>query len=561
MDLLVALGTSAAFGLSFFSHHPWFESSAMIIVLVKLGKWLELRARIRTTRSLRALETLQPEKARVKFGDQSFEMPLNGVKKGDLILVLPGERIPADGFVLEGESELDVSFLTGESALRPIGVGDRVEGGALNQTGALTLRVSALGAETLLSRMIALIENAQDEKAPIQRLVDRVSAVFVPVVLLIALSVLVYVSLREGLGEGAILRAVSVLVIACPCALGLATPTALMVGTGLAARFGIVIRDLDALEVAEKISVLALDKTGTLTEGKPRLSRIDAMDRDLALTLAMALQGGSEHPIARAILAEKTSEMTVPSATALRAIPGRGIEGRVGGILYRMGSERLLTEGGLPPGPTGASGSSAHLIRMEPIPECLASFEFEDQLKPGVRVFIEQLKQEGIRPVLLTGDRPAEAARIAGLLGIDEAEGGLLPEDKVERIRNLQSRGEKVAMIGDGVNDGPALAIADVGIALSTGTDAAMHSAGITLMGGDPHRALDAIRISRATRSKIRQNLWWAFLYNTLGIPLAAMGALSPVLAGAAMAMSSVSVVMSSLLLGRMRPEGRRVGC
>jgi Cu+-exporting ATPase len=334
-----------------------------------------------------------------------------------------------------------------------------------------------------------------------------------------------------------------------------------MVGTGLAARFGIVIRDLDALEVAEKITVLALDKTGTLTEGQPRLSRIHALDPGNALKNALALQGGSGHPLARAVLAERSPEMEIPAVTSLRALPGRGIEGRIEGTLYRMGSDRLLLESGLAPGPESMTGSSAHLIRMEPSPERLASFEFEDRLKAGVEGFIEQLRRLRIRPVLLTGDRPAEAARVAGLLGIAEAEGGLLPEDKVERIRKLQAGGEKVAMIGDGVNDGPALAVADVGIALSTGTDAAMQSSGITLMGGDPLRVLDAIRISRATRAKIRQNLIWAFLYNSLGIPLAAAGVLSPVFAGAAMALSSVSVVTSSLLLGRMRPEGRRGRC
>lgn len=550
MDVLVVLGTTAAYGLSFFSHHPWFESSAMILVLVRLGKWLELRARIRTTRALRSLETLQPVSARVCFGDQTFEMPISGVKRGDRILVLPGERIPADGRLVEGESDLDESFLTGESRLLAKIAGDTVRGGALNITGPIRIELTALGAETILSRIIALIENAQDKKPPIQRAVDRVSAVFVPAVLLLALGVLFWIGIQSGFGETALLRAVTVLVIACPCALGLATPTALMVGTGRAAKEGIFIRDMDALEMANWITVLALDKTGTLTTGKPVLSRIESIESERALEIARALQVGSEHPLARAILRAAPSGQ---KATGIRILPGRGIEGRVDGKLYQMGSDRLLESNGLPVPIESGSGSCSYLIESAESPRCLAVFWFEDELKPGAIEFVRRLRQMKIRPVLLTGDRQEEASRIAGILGIDDVHARMLPEEKAGVMESLRNRGECVAMLGDGVNDAPALALADVGIALSTGTDAAMQTAGITLLGGDPLKSLEAIRISRATYWKIRQNLAWAFVYNLIGIPLAMTGVLSPVHAGAAMALSSVSVVLSSLLLGRIR--------
>ena len=555
MDVLVVLGTSAAFGLSFFSHHPWFESSAMILVLVRLGKWLELRARIRTTRALRSLETLQPASARVCLGAQSFEIPISGVKRGDRVLVLPGERIPTDGLVIEGESDLDESFLTGESRLLSKVPGDGVRGGALNVTGPLQIEVTALGAETLLSRIIALIENAQDKKPPIQRMVDRVSAVFVPAVLLLALGVLVWLSLSSGFGETAIIRAVTVLVIACPCALGLATPTALMVGTGRAAREGIFIRDMDALEIANRITVLALDKTGTLTTGKPVLTRIESKDPEGVLLIARALQSGSEHPLARAILRDADPSAPLMRASGIRVLPGRGIEGRVSGVLYRMGSERLLDSSGLSIPHEGGAGSCSYLIEAGDSPRCLGTFWYEDEIKPEASEFVRRLREQNILPVLLTGDREEEALRVARALGIDTVHARKLPEEKAEIIQSLKQGGECVAMLGDGINDAPALALADVGIALSTGTDAAMQTAGITLLGGDPLKSLRAIQISRATYRRIRQNLAWAFVYNLIGIPLAVTGVLSPVHAGAAMALSSVSVVLSSLLLGRHKSE------
>ena len=553
MDLLIALGTSAAFALSFFVSHPYFESSAMIIILVRLGKYLELRAKMRTTESLKALEKLQATTARVRFGDQTFEMPISGIKRGDLILILPGERVPLDGVMIEGETELDESFLTGESALIGKRPGDRVSGGSLNTTGAFTIKVLALGADTLLSKMIRLIEEAQDKKAPIQKLVDRVSAYFVPIVLIIAAATLLLYGIFHGFHEEAFLRSISVLVIACPCALGLATPTALMVGTGLAAKHGILIRDAEALERVHALTAMGLDKTGTLTYGKPKLTEIISSDSEQALRMALALQQGSEHPLASAILkACELKSIKAPAAKDLRSIPGKGIEGSVDGVLYKMGSARLLEELHLEIPVSPGDLTTAYLVDWS-AKKILASFLFEDEVKETARAFLDGIRALGIKPILMTGDRTEVAKRVADQLQLETYYGNLLPEEKAEKLEELQGKGEIVAMLGDGVNDAPALTIADIGIALSTGTDVAMQTAGITLIGGDPNKALEAIQISRKTYDKIRQNLIWAFVYNVIGIPLAAVGLLSPMLAGSAMALSSVSVVSNSLLLGRFK--------
>ncbi len=552
MDLLISLGTSSAFLLSFFASHSYFESSAMIIVLVRLGKFLELRAKMKTSQSLKQLEELKPSMVRMKLGDQVFEMPIKGVNVGDLVLVLPGERVPLDGIVVDGESEIDESFLTGESHLQLKSIGDSVVGGALNTLGALTIKVRALGADTMLSKIIRLIENAQDKKAPIQKLVDQVSAVFVPVVLGIALLTLFVFGFNHGFTDEAWLRAISVLVIACPCALGLATPTALMVGTGLAAKNGILIRDSEALERVHSLTALAVDKTGTLTKGKPKLIEISGSDQDEILKIAASLQSGSEHPLAKAILGtSKERGLRVKSANDLRALPGKGIQGTIDGVRFQMGSARMLEDLKMTVPIEQQVMTTSYLVALE-TPEILAVFRFEDELKEKAHVFIDELKSIGIKPIMLTGDRDDVASKVANELRIHEFHSGLLPEDKARIISELKNRGEVVAMLGDGMNDAPALAIADVGIALSTGTDVAMQTAGMTLIGGDPMKALDAIVISKKTYSKIRQNLIWAFIYNVIGIPLAAFGLLSPMIAGAAMAFSSVSVVTNSLLLGRI---------
>ena len=555
MDLLIALGTTAAYALSFFGPHPYFESSAMIIVLVRLGKYLELRAKMKTTQSLKALEALQPSTVRMKIGDQQFEMPIKGVSLGDLVVVLPGERVPLDGIIMEGESEIDESFLTGESQFQFKKTGDSITGGALNANGTLVIQVRALGSKTMLSKIIRLIEDAQTQKAPIQKLVDRVSAVFVPVVLAIALLTFLGYGLSHGFVEEAWLRAISVLVIACPCALGLATPTALMVGTGLAAKHGVLIRDTEALERVHRLSALALDKTGTLTEGKPKLVSIHSENQDQSLKIAIALQMGSEHPLAKAVLQEGESRAwTIKAAKNTSAIPGRGIQGEVEGMRYQLGSARLLQALNLSVTefPESPEYTTAYLLSLES-PMIMAMFQFEDAIKENASGLVKSLHRMGIEPVLMSGDANGVARKVADRLGIVQSHGSLLPEDKTRMIRELQSRGEVVAMLGDGINDAPALAAADVGIALSTGTDVAMQTAGMTLIGGDPMKVLDAIWISRKTYSKIRQNLMWAFIYNVIGIPLAAFGLLNPMIAGAAMAFSSVSVVTNSLCLARGR--------
>jgi len=551
MDLLIALGTTSAYALSFFAPHSYFESSAMIIVLVRLGKYLELHAKMKTTQNLKALEELQPSMVRMKIGDQVFEMPIKGVNVGDQVVVLPGERVPLDGVVIEGESELDESFISGESQLVFKKTGDRVTGGSLNTLGVLTVQVRALGADTLLSKIIRLIEDAQTQKAPIQKLVDRVSAVFVPAVLVIAFVTFLVYGFTHGFSEEAWLRAISVLVIACPCALGLATPTALMVGTGLAAKHGVLIRDAESLERVHSLTALALDKTGTVTVGKPKLIEVISEDQEQALQLAMALQSGSEHPLAKAVLrAGDEKGFKVKAAKELLAIPGKGIQGSIDGARYQMGSARLLESLGLSAPSESHEYTTSYLVALDS-PKVKAVFRYEDEVKESAAGFIEGLKKIGIRPILLTGDREVVAMNVSNRIGVVDYRGNLLPEDKTKVIREFQARGEVVAMLGDGINDAPALAIADVGIALSTGTDVAMQTAGMTLIGGDPMKALDAILISQRTYSKIRQNLLWAFVYNVIGIPLAAFGMLNPMIAGAAMAFSSVSVVMNSLLLGR----------
>jgi len=551
MDLLIALGTTSAFILSFIGHHPYFESAASIITLVKLGKWLELRAKAKTTKSIKALESLKPTTARLQFGTQEFETPISGIKIGDRMVVLPGERVPLDGAVIEGKSEVDESFLTGESQLIYKEPGLKVIGGSINAMGRLVVRVSNLGSDTLLSRVIRLIEDANAKKAPIQKLVDRVAAVFVPIVVLIALLTLVlYFWVHGRIEEEAFVRAISVLVIACPCALGLATPTAMMVGTGLAARHGILIRDPDALEQAHLMKWIAIDKTGTLTEGKPKLIEWKGADRLRALGIAAAIQTGSEHPLAKAILLaaqENDIDLGAYPSTSHRTLPGLGIEASVLGENYALGSERLLKTQAIPiPPATEELGTRSFLVHLGS-QKIEGVFLFQDEIKTGARKFIQGLQELGLRVVILSGDRSVVVESVARSLEVLDFKGELMPEEKAQVIFELQRKGEVVGMIGDGVNDAPSLAAANVGIALSTGTDVAMQTAGITLMGSDPGRALEAIEISRKTYSRIRQNLTWAFIYNGVCIPLAASGMLSPTLAGAAMALSSVSVVLNSL--------------
>ena len=573
MDLLVALGTSAGYGLSVYlllahgAHgmtHLYFEASAVVITLVLLGKWLETRAKRQTTEAIRALNALRPETARVRRGGQEIELPVAQVKVGDAVVVRPGERVPVDGVVVEGASEVDESLITGESLPVAKHEGDHVTGGAVNAQGLLLVQTSAVGAESTLARIVRMVESAQAKKAPIQRLVDRVSEVFVPVVIAIALVTLLAWGFIGGDWEAAILNAVAVLVIACPCALGLATPTAIMAGTGVAARHGILIKDAQALEIAHCVKVVAFDKTGTLTEGKPRLVAAEAAQGDRASLLAAsaAIQAGSEHPLARAVLDAARSEgVALASASDVRAIPGRGMAARVAGRQLRLGSTRLMAELKVDLGPLAeraaqlqAQGRTVSWVAdIQAEPALLGLLAFGDTVKPTAAAAVQKLREHGVRSVLLTGDNRGSAQAVAAQLAIDEVRAEILPEQKAGIVSQLKQGHALVAMVGDGINDAPALAAADVGIAMSTGTDVAMHAAGITLMRGDPALVADAIDISRRTYAKIRQNLFWAFIYNAVGIPLAAFGLLSPVIAGAAMAFSSVSVVTNALTLRRWK--------
>jgi Cu+-exporting ATPase len=571
MDLLVALGTSAAYGLSLYlmlahrGHEPhlYFEASAAVITLVLLGKWLEGRAKRQTTAAIRALQALRPDTARVRRDGAEHEIPAGALAVDDLVVVRPGERIPADGIVSEGASHVDESMLTGEPLPVAKGEGDRVTGGAVNAEGLIAVRVAAVGARSTLARIIEMVESAQARKAQVQRLVDRVSAVFVPVVLGIAAATLLGWGFTTGSWDQALLNAVAVLVIACPCALGLATPTAIMAGTGVAARHGILIRDAEALETAHGIGAVAFDKTGTLTHGRPFLAAFKGnnVSEPAALALAASVQMGSEHPLAKAVLASAQGLAVAPPKTA-RAVPGRGMEATVDGRRLVLGSTRWMRELGVDLDPLipRASGfeQAGHTVSwladVTAEPTLLAALAFGDEPRAEAAEAVKQLASRGIRTVMLTGDNRAAAQSIARVLGIDDVRAEVLPADKAREIAALRVRSGRVAMVGDGVNDAPALAAADLGIAMGSGTDVAMHAAGVTLMRSDPRLVAAAIDVSRRTYAKIRQNLFWAFLYNLVGIPLAALGLLSPVIAGAAMALSSVSVVANTLLLMRWKP-------
>jgi P-type Cu+ transporter len=595
MDLLVALGTSAAYGLSIYQmlssaqveHELYFEGSAVIICMVMLGKWLEARAKQQTSEAIRALQKLWPEHAKVIQRDiaisegsplnQFRDLPLDQVFVKDRILVLPGERIPVDGMILLGNSHVDESLLTGESDPIKKHTGEKVIGGSLNGEGLLVVEAQAVGVESVLSKIISLVEDAQTQKAPIQKLVDRVSAIFVPSVIAIALITGLANWFYLDSASIAILRAVSVLVIACPCALGLATPAAIMAGTGVAARFGILIKDPQVLELAHRLNIVAFDKTGTLTIGKPRLLEILPFTKELSkndiLESAAGLQLGSEHPLAKALIdAAKQQGLNPITPTESKALPGIGIGGKPSAGNWKGQSLTLQSIASLEENHHYAemlekakscfeSGQTVSVLMMNesvsstPLP--LAIMAFGDELKDNAKETIASLDQLHIRAVMISGDNIAAASRIAKSIGIEEVFAQVLPSDKADIIRKLQAKdGERkfVAMVGDGVNDAPALATADVGMAMSTGTDVAMQAAGITLMRGDPTLVANAVDISKRTWKKIQQNLFWAFIFNATGIPLAALGYLSPMLAGSAMALSSFCVLSNALLLKRWRP-------
>lgn len=629
MDLLVALGSSAGYGLSLYTWlaapagtmpHLYFEASAVVITLILLGKWLEGRAKRRTTAALRALQSLRPEQATVLRDGQPVVVPVARVVPGDRVLVRAGERIPVDGVVLDGRSEVDESMLTGEPLPVDKEAGAAVTGGSVNGNGMLHIETRAVGALTTLARIIRMVEDAQLAKAPIQRLVDRVCAVFVPAVVAIALLTCAGWWLAGAGGPAAVIRAVSVLVIACPCALGLATPAAIMSGTGTAARYGILIKDAAVLEMAHRVDSIAFDKTGTLTLGKPVLALrlrygpdgwaplpgtgddvvaaaeggADAAPNLLELAWAAALQSGSSHPLAVAVrAAAHEAGVALPPATEVRSQPGRGVVGRVDGRRAWLGNAALMQELGIDVGaaltqagqriPRGASlawlaveeAADADAIAAtdrsrasqvdrdastagQAALRLRALFAFQDEIRPDAAAAIARLHRLGIRCAMLTGDGADAAQRVADAVGLGEHDtilAQMMPAGKADYLVQERRRGAVTAMVGDGINDAPALAAADVGIALASGTEVAMQAAGITLMRGDLARVADALDISRRTYRKIRQNLFWAFFYNAVGIPLAALGLLSPVAAGAAMAASSVSVLANALLLTRWRPH------
>jgi P-type Cu+ transporter len=589
MDLLVALGTSAGWALSMWlwltapdhaahgmpamAPHLYFESSAVVVTLVLLGKWLEARTKRQTTAAIRALHGLRPETAHLLGRDGEVDVPVAEVLVDDKIVVKPGERFPVDGTLLEGRTQVDESMLTGEPLPVTKEVGAKLTGGSINGEGRVVLQVSAVGVDTVLSHIIRLVEDAQAAKAPIQRLVDQVSAVFVPVVLVIALGTLLAWYFTGHSFETALIHAVAVLVIACPCALGLATPAAIMAGTGVAAKHGILIKDAQALELAHTVNVVAFDKTGTLTVGQPRLTALVpvGLADDAALQLAAGLQSGSEHPLAHAVVqAGKDKSLAIAAPTNVQAVPGRGTQGEVAGRTLLLGSLRWMEELKVDLGAVAeraatlqAEGAtvSAMAERTDHGVVLLALLAFADEPKPGAKDALATLKARGIQTVMISGDNRGAALAMAQRLGLDAKDvlAEVLPGDKAAKVAELKAGGKVVAMVGDGVNDAPALAAADVGMAMANphggGTDVAMHAAGITLMRGDPLLVAGALEISRRTVAKIRQNLFWAFAYNAAGIPLAALGYLSPVVAGAAMALSSVSVMTNALLLKRWKPD------
>lgn len=563
MDVLVALGTSAAYGYSLYnvivgSGHYYFESAAIIITLVLLGKMLETGARGKTSAAIEMLMNLQPKTATVLREGTEMVIPAAEIVQGDTILVHPGESLSVDGEVIAGRSAVDESMLTGESMPVNKQLGDKVFGGTVNGTGSLTVRADGIGKDTVLSGIIRLVEEAQSSKAPIQKLADKVSAIFVPAVigaaLLTFVLTLMFVRDADGMTE-AISRAVAVLVIACPCSLGLATPTALMVGTGRAATMGVLIKSADALETACRIERVLLDKTGTVTMGRPAVTDFLAvgMQREDALRLAAAVEQLSEHPVARAVT--ESYDQPLPSAENFVSLTGRGVSAEVEGKTVLLGSRRLMEEQQIPfaDDRQGWEDEGKTVLYMAVDGQPAAVLAVADPVRDTSAKALRELHELGIRTVMVTGDNRRTAEAVGRAVGIDEVVAEVLPDGKVELVEKYKQDGRIVAMAGDGINDAPALAAADVGFAMGTGTDIAMESGDVVLVGGGLTALVTAVKISRATMRKIRQNLFWAFFYNCIGIPVAAFGLLSPVIAGAAMAFSSVSVVTNSILLKRTK--------
>ncbi|BBC78991.1 heavy metal translocating P-type ATPase [Acetobacter orientalis] len=573
MDVLVVLGTSIAYGFSAFvvvlhaQQHLYFEASVSIITLISLGKLLEARAKNKTGAGLESLLHLQPQIAHVEADGVVLDRPVQAVKVGNIFVVRPGESVPVDGVVIEGASEINEAMLTGESLPVLKTLKAQVYAGTLNTTGLLRVQATGVGADTALAHIVKMVEQAQGSKASVQRLADKVSQVFVPTVVVLALLTFLLGWFVTGHVVWSLVSAVSVLVIACPCALGLATPTAIMVGTGLGARAGILFRNADALEHAQKLKTILVDKTGTLTQGKPTVSDVlplKEVDPTRLLSVACALEKGSEHPLARAVV-DYALQKKVPeqSITDFQAVPGMGVKAKFSGQVALLGSPRFLTDAGLPVKQgmvVGLEQDGKTVIGVALGTEVLGYIALLDQLRPEAASTVAALKAAGIQVIMLTGDNERTAQRVARQVGVNAYLAGVLPSQKAEKVQAYRAEGSLVGMVGDGINDAPALAAADVGFAIGAGSDVALESADIVLMKSDLRSVLDAISLSRATLSKIRQNLFFAFIYNVLGLPLAAFGLLNPIVAGAAMAMSSVSVVSNSLLLNRWKPLEQKRG-
>ncbi|MCP4182592.1 MAG: cadmium-translocating P-type ATPase [Hyphomicrobiales bacterium] len=573
MDTLVVMGTSAAYFYSLAMlfvlgenarGHLYFEAAAVIITLILFGKILESRAKRGTTAAIFELMVLRPQTANVIRQEQEIELAIEEVQVGDIVLVRPGEKIPVDGRIIEGKSQADESLITGESLPVDKDTGDTVTGASLNGTGLLHIKATKIGEDATLSKIIRLVENAQSGKAPVQRLVDRVSAIFVPAIILIALVTFFGWILIGSEFESALVAAVSVLVIACPCALGLATPTAIVAGTGAAAKAGILFRDVEALESAHRVDTVIYDKTGTLTLGRPAVTDLHSVgeDEEKLIRLAASLQSASEHPLATAVVNHANQQkLILRKVTDFESHTGLGVSGLVEGEHIIIGNLAMMASKNV----TIASqlletktewedeGKTAVIIAINN--KIAGLIGISDPIRKETAPAIRALKNEGINAIMLTGDAERTAKSIAHSAGIEQFVAQTLPEDKAKFIEKLHAKGKVVAMVGDGINDAPALALADIGIAMGSGSDVAMETAGITLMRSNPAMVVEAIRVSRATWGKLWQNLFWAFIYNIIGIPLAMLGLLNPAIAGAAMAMSSVSVVTSSLMLRLWKPN------
>jgi len=574
MDVLVALGTSAAYFFSvfngFFANRLnvdtsglYFEASAIIITLVLLGKYFEMKAKGKTSEAIRKLMGLQPKSANVERDSEIVEIPVSDIIPGDIVLVRPGDRIPVDGSVLEGNTAIDESMITGESIPVEKQLGDQVISGTINSYGSIRITAEHVGKDSVLARIIAVVEEAQGSKAPIQQLADKVASVFVPIVLGVSvITFFIWWLAFNNLPQG-IISAVAVLVIACPCALGLATPTAIMVGTGKGAQRGILIKNGEILQAAEKITTIVLDKTGTLTQGKPEVQGIFPVDeipseKDIdLLQISASLENGSEHPLARAVVqAAEDQGVLLNRVEQFKAVPGKGITGRIDGIDYIIGTENFLYENNISSESYAKqktnledAGNTVIVIAEKDTTQTLGLIAISDSVKSHSREGVSLLKSLGLEVYMITGDNRRTATAIGKATGVDHIFSEVLPEGKALKVTELQKSGKIVAMVGDGVNDAPALVTADIGIAMGEGSDIAMESADITLMRGDLREIAAAIELSRRTMKKIRQNLFWAFFYNAVGIPFAAIGLLNPIIAGAAMAFSSVSVVTNSLSL------------